>query len=133
MAEDPIKLFATKAERLPKSSDADIAHAGARAVVGMLPLGGPINQVLSLVLGPPVARRRDEWLKELADALEQLEVKFEGFKVGSLQNNEAFVSAALQATQIALRTAASENFVSAEMSILIACLPAGDLPFPDRE
>ena len=105
MAEEPIKLFATRAEQFPQPSDSDIAHAAVRAVVSAVPLlGGPINQVLSLVLGPPVARRRDEWLKELADALEQLETKFDGFKMESLENNEAFVSAALQATQIALRT-----------------------------
>jgi len=56
------------------------------------------------VLTPAVTRRRDEWFKELADALDQLEKKIEGFKVAKLADNEAFVSATIQATRIAIGT-----------------------------
>ena len=105
MAEDPIKLFATRAERYPEPTEADTAQAIARAGIAAIPLvGGSINQVLALVLAPAVARRRDEWLKELADALDQMEKKVEGFKVENLADNEAFVSATIQATLIAIGT-----------------------------
>lgn len=105
MAEDPIKLFATRAERYPEPTEADTALALARAGIAAIPgIGGPINQLLPLVLAPAVARRRDEWLKELADDLDQLEQKVEGFKVEELANNEAFVSATIQATRIAIGT-----------------------------
>jgi hypothetical protein len=105
MAEDPIKLFATRAERYPEPTEADTAQAITKAGIAAIPvIGGPINQVLSLVLTPAVGRRRDEWLKELADALDQMEKKFAGFRIEKLANNEAFVSATIQATLIAIGT-----------------------------
>src|ERR1035441_2729815 len=90
MAEDPIKLFASRAERYPQSTEADIAQGAARATLAVIPvIGGSITEILSLLLTPAVTRRRDEWFKELADALDQLEKKIEGFKVGKLADNEA--------------------------------------------
>jgi hypothetical protein len=64
MAESPIKLFATRAERYPEPTEADIAHSAARAALSVIPfLGGPASELLSMVLVPAVAKRRDEWLK----------------------------------------------------------------------
>jgi len=105
MAEDPIKLFATRGELYPQPTEADAAQAIARAGIAAIPIiGGPINQLLSLVLAPAVARRRDEWFKELADALEDMEKRVAGLKLEDLVGNEAFVSATIQATVIAIRT-----------------------------
>ena len=105
MAEEPIKLFATRAERYPEPAEADCAQVIARAGIATIPgIGGSINQLLSLVLTPAVERRRTEWLKELADAVDQLEKKDRGFKVEKLAGNEAFVSATIQATLIAIGT-----------------------------
>jgi hypothetical protein len=105
MAEDPIKLFASRAERYPQPTEVDTAQAVARVGIAAIPaIGGSINEFLSLVLAPAVARRRDEWFKELADDFDQMEKKVEGFKVEKLIDNEAFVSATIQATVIAIRT-----------------------------
>lgn len=110
MAEDPIKLFARRAERYPEPTEADTAQAIARAGLAGIPvIGGPINEILSLVLAPAVERRRVEWLKELADALDQLEEKVAGFRVVELADNEAFVSATIQATRIAIGTHQQEK------------------------
>ncbi len=110
MAEDPIKLFATRAELYPQARAGDVAVGTTRAVLSAIPMvGGSATELLSLVLAPPVARRRDEWLKELADALEQLERRVDGFSVEALQNNEGFVSITLQAAQAAMRTHQEEK------------------------
>jgi len=66
--------------------------------------GGTAAEILSLVLEPPVTRRRDDWLRELAEAVDGLKAKVDGFKIEDLANNEAFVSAAIQATRIAVST-----------------------------
>jgi hypothetical protein len=50
------------------------------------------------------ARRRDEWFKDLADALDRLEQKVEGFKIEELADNEPFISAVIQATRSAVAT-----------------------------
>jgi hypothetical protein len=105
MAEDPIKLFATRAERFPEQTGADTAQAIGRAGIAAVPfIGGPINELLPLVFAPAVTRRRDEWFEELADDLDELKKKVEGFKIETLADNPAFVSATIQATVIATRT-----------------------------
>ena len=110
MAEDPIKLFATRAEQYPEPTAADAIQGGARAVLAAIPLiGGTVTEVLSMVLAPSVNRRRDEWFKELADGLDHLKAKVEGFKVENLVGNEMFVSGVIQATRAAAATHLKEK------------------------
>jgi len=110
MAEDPIKLFATRAERYPEPTQADIALGTGRAALAAIPfVGGSITEVLSLVLAPAVTRRRDTWLKELADGLEEAERKIDGFTVENLTQDEAFVSAVIEATRSAISTHKDEK------------------------
>lgn len=110
MAEDPIKLFPGRAETFPEPTESDTLQVLARAGLAIIPgFGGAITEVLSLVLAPAVERRRDEWFKELAKAVDQLEAKIEGFKVEDLAKNDAFVSATIQASLIAFRTHQQEK------------------------
>jgi hypothetical protein len=105
MPEEPIKLFSRISERYPEPDGADTVHATARALISLLPgAGGPVDELLALVLTPSVTRRRDNWFKELADVVEEVKEKLEGFKVEDLAQNEAFVSATIQATRIAAGT-----------------------------
>ena len=85
-------------------------------------IGGTVTEVLSVVLAPAVARRRDEWFKELADALDEVERKVEGFKVGNLQHNEIFVSAVIQATRTALGTHQQEKLTALRNAVLNTAL-----------
>lgn len=102
MLEEPI---ASRAEQYPKSDRDDVAQGVVRAALDAIPfVGGPITELLTLVLSPAVQRRRDEWFKDLADAVEQLEKTVEGFRIENLAKNESFVSATIQATRIALAT-----------------------------
>lgn len=102
---EPLKLFTSRAERYPEPEAADIVQGTARVFLAAVPvIGGSITETLSLVLAPAVTRRRDEWFKELANALDRLEQKFESFKIGELANNEPFISAVIQATRAAIAT-----------------------------
>jgi len=110
MAEDPIKLFASRAERYPQPTEADMIQGGAHAALAAIPvIGGTVSEVLSMVLAPSVSRRRDEWFRELADGLDELEAKVVGFKVESLIGNEVFVSGVIQATRAAAGTHQQEK------------------------
>ena len=81
-----------------------------RAALAAIPLvGGSITEVLSLVLAPAVSRRRDTWLRELADALEEAERKIDGFTIENLIQDEAFVSAVIEATRSAISTHKDEK------------------------
>jgi|SRR5579863_612261 len=110
MAEKPIKLFSTHADRYPERDDLDVALGAVRAALAAIPyVGGSITELLSMVLAPPVMRRRDEWLMELADGLDRLKATVEGFKIENLADNEPFVSAVIQATRIAIGTHEQEK------------------------
>jgi hypothetical protein len=123
MAEDLIKLFATRAERYPEQTDTDLAQGAARAALSAIPvIGGAITEVLSMVLAPAVVRRRDQWFKELADALDEIERKVEGFRVENLQNNESFVSAVIQATRAAAGTRQQEKLTALRNAVLNTAL-----------
>jgi hypothetical protein len=103
VTEDPIHLFAKRSERYPEPDELDTVQGSARAALSAIPIiGESLTEVLSLVLAPAVSRRRDEWLKELSDALDDLEAKVHGFRVQDLANNDGFVSAAIQATRTAV-------------------------------
>jgi len=110
MAELPIKLFSSRAEQYPEPTGSDLALGAARAAVAAIPLvGGSATEVLSMVLAPSLARRRDEWFKELAGALEQLEAKVDGFHVADLCRDEVFVSAVIEASKTAVGTHRQEK------------------------
>jgi len=105
MAEDPTKLFATHAERYPQSNELDATRTALEKVVEMVPVLGPITvHMIAHFLAPGVERRREEWFKELADGLDRLRETKECFNVESLAQSETFVSAAIQATRIAIAT-----------------------------
>lgn len=130
MPEEPIKLFASRAERYPEADAADIAEAGARAGLNLIPLvGGAVSDLFSVVLAPSLARRRDEWFKELAKGLDTLEKQAEGFKIENLVQNEAFVSATIQATRIAIGTHQREKREMLRNALLKVAIGKG----PDEE
>jgi hypothetical protein len=123
MAEDPIKLFSTRAERYPEPTDSDVALGAGRAALAAIPfVGGSITEILSLVLAPAVSRRRDTWLKELAEALEELERRVDGFRVDNLAQHEALVSAIIQATRAAISTHQSEKLEALRNAVLNVAL-----------
>jgi hypothetical protein len=83
----------------------DGAHRVARAITSAVPLiGGPATELFSTLFTPPLEKRRDEWLEYCLDGLRQLEEQFEGFKIQSLTQNEAFITSFVQATHIAIST-----------------------------
>ncbi len=123
MAEAPIKLFATRAERYPEPTDADLAQGTARAALAAIPIvGGSITEVMTLVLAPAISRRRDTWLKELADALDELERRVEGFRIENLAQHEAFVSATIQAIRAAISTHQREKLEALRNAVLNVAL-----------
>lgn len=61
-------------------------------------------QVIGQFLLPGLERRREQWFKELADDFDRLKQTVDGFSVENLAQNDAFVSATIQATRIAIGT-----------------------------
>ncbi len=132
VTEDPVKLFATRAEQYPEPTDADIAQGAARATLAAMPLiGGPVTEALSIFLVSPVARRRDAWFKNLADGFDELEAKVDGFRTENLQNQERIISAVIQATRSALGAHQREKLDALRNAILNIAL--SKTPDEERE
>src|SRR5579863_2878303 len=105
MAEDPIKLFATRGERYLQPNEIDGTRTALEKAAELIPIFGPATvQVIAQFLVPGVERRREQWFKELADDFDRLKEKVDGFSVQNLVQNEPFVSATIQATRIAIGT-----------------------------
>jgi len=86
---------------LPQRTTGDYIHTTAKAALSAVPfVGGPAAELFALVLAPPLERHG---CKNLYESLKKLEQQVPGFKIDDLSKNEAFVSATIQASQIALR------------------------------
>ena len=95
---------------LSQRSAGDYTHTAVKAGPILDPgCRGAAAELFSLVLAPPIERRRDGFLEDLYLRLKQLEGQVKGFHLEDLQKNEAFVSAALQATRAAIGTNQQEK------------------------
>ncbi|HQJ88403.1 MAG TPA: hypothetical protein PLY91_07675 [Methanoregulaceae archaeon] len=125
---------------IPQADRADYAHAvikglisGVPAVVGAI--GGPGTAVAGGLLGncaaeifgtivtPSLARRTNEWIREIAFRVVELEIKVESYKIEDLVENEVFVTTLLQATQNAYRTHQKVKIEAYRNIVLNAAMP----------
>jgi len=111
-----------------KPSTGDYAHAGVRAGLSTAPfLGGPLAEFFSMVIAPPLEKRRDAWLIEIFTRLKMLEAKIDGFKIENLAQNKIFISTLLYATQAAMRTHQKEKLQALRNAVInSAILPSVD-------
>jgi len=90
---------------LPARSAAEVGAGLAGAALEAVPIvGGPAAHLFELVLAPSLERRRDEWLRNLGEVVEELRLRIDDFNPRDLENNEQFVSAVLAASTIAVKT-----------------------------
>lgn len=106
----PIKLFGKLSEYYPEPDAGDRVTATATALASLVPhhsetFIGLVNAWLS----PPLEKRKEQWCKMLADVVQELCDKFQGFDPKKLTENEAFVSAVIETSRIAISTHQSEK------------------------
>ena len=104
---------------LPQATTGDHVHLAVKTALSALPIaGGPAAELFAAIIAPPLSRRRDEWLQSLADGLDAVRQKIDGFDPASLANNAAFVSVALQATRAAIQTHQNEKLEALRNAVL---------------
>jgi len=132
MSDQPIEIPGSRAERLPQPDAKDMALGVTRAALTAIPIvGGSVTELMSLVITPSVGRRRDEWLRGLADGLDALEAKVDGFAVENLVGNEVFVSAVIEASKTAIATHKEEKREALRNALLNVAL--GRTPDEDQQ
>lgn len=88
----------------------DYGHAAIRAGLNVIPLaGGPLSVAFETVFSSPIEKRKEKWLMQLSPTIEEICSKISDLTPEKLSQNELFISAYLQASNIAVRTHQTEK------------------------
>jgi hypothetical protein len=107
----------------PSQTKSDVVQAIARGAASAVPvIGGPVAELLGLVLQPALERRREEWFRELAGALDELRQRLDDFDPRELADNEVFITAVISASNAALRTHEEEKLTALRNAVVSSAL-----------
>jgi hypothetical protein len=87
-----------------------------RAAVSGVPfVGGPVAELVNLVIEPAIHRRRDAWLTRVAQVVDDLAAR--GLDPARLAEDERFITAVLTATTAAMRTHEAEKLLALQNAL----------------
>lgn len=119
-------------EKPPKKSTArEVTEKVVEASLSAVPIaGGPLALAFGAVMGWAYTRRMEQWLDELAAAVNDLQSELDGLDIQSLAENEDFIDAVVHATRAAEGTHQSEKIEAlrnAVLNVAVARAPETDL------
>ncbi len=101
-----------------KTTGSDITYAAIKAGLGSIPiLGSVATELFGLIVTPPLDKRRQVWMNEVAEKLKDLE---ENGKIDflSLSQNEQFIDTVITATTYAIKTSEIEKITALRNTII---------------
>jgi hypothetical protein len=108
----------------PRQTPEDVTRAIAKGVIAGVPIvGGSAAELFELVFSSPLQERRDDWIERIAAVVAELCEKVDSITPEALSKDEAFVTMALQASQIALRTHQEEKLEALLNAVENSALP----------
>lgn len=112
-------------DKPPKSqSKGDVAREVGRAIVSLVPAaGGPLQVAFENIFTSPLERRKQAWLEQLASILTEVQTRVEELTPEKLASQDAFVTVAMQASQIAIRSHQQAKLEALRNAVLNAALP----------
>jgi hypothetical protein len=112
------------------STPREIAERALEAGLSGVPVvGGPLAVVFVAAVGRKLQRRRDEWLTELAEAVEEL--RSQGLDPQTLADNDLFVDAVVSTTRIVEHTHQQEKIKALRNAVVNSV--AADAPDADTQ
>ena len=113
----------TKTHDVPEATLGDRLHTLAKAGIASIPyVGAAASELFTVILAPPLEKRRVEWMNDVAERLKELEERGE-LHLENLQGNETFITTVMQASQVAIRNHQSEKREAIRNAVLNAALP----------
>ncbi len=107
----------------PEATTGDSAYLLAKAVLSLIPGS---TELFERFVTPPLQRRTQKWMEDVADALRHIE-KEQGVVLETLQSDERFITIVLQASTAAIRSHQKEKLVALKNVILNSALgPVAD-------
>src|SRR5689334_17216098 len=112
-------------EKPPQTlSKGDVAREVGRAIVSAVPVaGGPLQVLFENIFGSPIEKRKYAWQTKLAEAIAEVQERVKELTPEKLSANEAFVTLAIQATQIAIRNHHKTKLDALRNAVLNSALP----------
>ncbi len=112
-------------DRPPKSKSAgDVAHEVGRAIVSVVPAaGGPLQVAFENIFSSPIEKRKQAWLEQLAEVVTEIQKRVKEITPEKLAQNEAFVTVAMQASQVAVRNHQQAKLEALRNAVLNSALP----------
>lgn len=119
--------------KLPtKKSAGDVARDVGRAIVSAVPtVGGPLQVAFENIFASPLEKRKEAWLQQLAEVVTEVQERVKNLTPEKLAANEAFVTVAMQASQIAIRNHQQAKLEALRNAVLNSALP--DPPHEDEQ
>ncbi|WP_344581718.1 hypothetical protein [Nonomuraea roseoviolacea] len=106
------------------SKGRELTQTAIEMVVNLVPaVGSTIAVALMAGLNHKLNQRRERWLTELAEAVEELNQRFDGFDPDALVDNDAFVDAVMTATHSVYRTSQHEKIEMLRNAVLNSAMP----------
>lgn len=111
----------------PKKTLGDAAHVVVKGALSAVPVaGGPLAELFAYLVAEPIAKRRDQWINEIAGKLRELEERAEQPLIEKLKDDPSFTTVLLDASQIAMRNHQAEKITALRNAVLNAAL--GEMP-----
>jgi hypothetical protein len=111
--------------QVPGRDSGDIRHSLVKAGLGSIPyVGAAASELFSMVVAPPLEKRRVDWLNSIAERLKRLENAVEGMSLDNLSDNQSFISTVMHASQVALRSHQEEKLEALRNAVLNSALPS---------
>lgn len=105
-----------------KTTTKDVIYALTKGGVSSIPVIGALAaEIFSLVVTPPMEKRRAEWMNDIADRLKALEDAGQ-IKLEDLRENDEFIDVVLQATTYVLKTSEQEKINAFKNALLNTAL-----------
>lgn len=110
----------------------DAAHEISKAVISVVPVAsGPLVALFENIFTAPLNKRKQQWFEELADVITEIQEKLDGVTLEWLSRNEMFITAALQASQIAIRNHKQEKIEALRNALFNSVQPTA--PSEDKQ
>jgi hypothetical protein len=105
-----------------KLTKQDVGYSAVKAALGSIPiLGSAASELFGLIVSPPLDKRRQQWMNEVADKLKELETN-KKLDFEALGQNEQFIDTVIHATNLAIKTSEEEKIAALKNAVINTAL-----------
>jgi uncharacterized protein with HEPN domain len=105
-------------EEFPSKDASDHVHALTKVGLNAIPYaGGSLATLFETIFSAPIDKRKEAWLRDLAETIDELCKQVDKLTPDKLSKNEEFISAVLEASNIAIRTHHKEKIKALKSAV----------------